>query len=568
MPTLHHCYTDRHGTYYLRVKLPRDIASDSVQLEIRLSLRTKRSRLAAQRSAVALCRVQQAFECIRMTMTQDHPDQPSEDDKGRIWANLLERHDGNDNEAQKSLINFAIRWIKNWRPDHVDKLHKIYSTDSLEEIGFADLLTSSRGAVTPENVASEPMLAVVQPSPELIAGSSTNNVLMVSMTCAYVIEEFVIENGKHWDNVKDEISRLLVLQRLMEHVVGARRLIDLGSGDWYVIYRMISYLPKWTTEKNFLQRIDGIVQDVQAGLPPDESKHIVRGTLAEMQQRMKALCKLSHGRECSRRDFLSSAKTSKPTKHEKTENKYQTMEPEEIRALLHGHLYQAETVYLDRRTKYYEFRFWMLPLALYMGMRQKEIAQLYIEDLKSDDGGIIYLHVTDEGEGKAKSVKSAASRRKVPLHQSLIDAGFLDYVDDLRGKQQKYIFPELWLAITGEALTAVASSRINKYFNDDKRNSYIKSCGITRRKVVFHSARHTFVDCLRQCGVDDLKIADIVGHEKGLITAHYGNGTPLKTLKAVIDQLDYGPAGSLEHISLETYRSKHLAKPRGRRKKV
>ncbi len=35
MTTLHHCYTDRHKTYYLRVKLPRDIASDHTQPEIR-----------------------------------------------------------------------------------------------------------------------------------------------------------------------------------------------------------------------------------------------------------------------------------------------------------------------------------------------------------------------------------------------------------------------------------------------------------------------------------------------------------------------------------------------------
>jgi hypothetical protein len=84
----------------------------------------------------------------------------------------------------------------------------------------------------------------------------------------------------------------------------------------------------------------------------------------------------------------------------------------EISALLHGGLYQTDTVHLNKRTKYIEWRFWMLPLALYTGMRQMEIAQLHIDDLKSEKG-IFYLHVNDDDGGDKSEGQPTSTGRRV-----------------------------------------------------------------------------------------------------------------------------------------------------------
>jgi len=70
---------------------------------------------------------------------------------------------------------------------------------------------------------------------------------------------------------------------------------------------------------------------------------------------------------------------------------------------------------------------WGMLLGMFTGARLNEICQLDISDVQQD-GDTWFLNITDEGDGN-KSVKSAAGRRKVPLHAELIRLGFLDFVD-------------------------------------------------------------------------------------------------------------------------------------------
>lgn len=59
------------------------------------------------------------------------------------------------------------------------------------------------------------------------------------------------------------------------------------------------------------------------------------------------------------------------------------------------------------------------------GARLNEVAQLLVEDVQEVDG-VWYFDISDEGENQ-KEVKNKASKRKVPVHSSLIYAGFLDF---------------------------------------------------------------------------------------------------------------------------------------------
>lgn len=55
--------------------------------------------------------------------------------------------------------------------------------------------------------------------------------------------------------------------------------------------------------------------------------------------------------------------------------------------------------------------------------------------------------------------------------------------------------------------------------------------GITDSRKTFHSFRHTFIDDLRDAGVQDSLIKRMVGHEDRSVTfGIYGSRTPFKAM--------------------------------------
>lgn len=83
---------------------------------------------------------------------------------------------------------------------------------------------------------------------------------------------------------------------------------------------------------------------------------------------------------------------------------------------------------------------------LLSGVRPNEFAQLYIGDVKQTDAGTWYLDLNDEALDSAKTIKTASSRRRVPIHPELIKFGFLAFVEQrrkLRAKNGPHLFHEL-----------------------------------------------------------------------------------------------------------------------------
>jgi integrase len=81
------------------------------------------------------------------------------------------------------------------------------------------------------------------------------------------------------------------------------------------------------------------------------------------------------------------------------------------------------------------WRFWLALICLFMGMRPNEAAQMHLDDLKCTKQGTWYLDIVATGDedgngppGSAKTLKTATSRRKIPIHPELIKIGFLQFV--------------------------------------------------------------------------------------------------------------------------------------------
>ena len=174
-------------------------------------------------------------------------------------------------------------------------------------------------------------------------------------------------------------------------------------------------------------------------------------------------------------------------------------------------------------------RYWIPLIGFYSGMRLNEICQLYVEDVQQVDG----IWCISVNEAKDKRLKNPTSERMIPVHPKLINLGLLEYVETLR----KSKVPRLWMNLTWMDIHGYSNGfgkwyqRFNReYVTDDP-------------KKVFHSFRHLVTDTLKQAGVQDSLIAEMVGHSQGnhsMTMSRYGKRYQPKVLMEALMHLDYG----------------------------
>jgi hypothetical protein len=143
---------------------------------------------------------------------------------------------------------------------------------------------------------------------------------------------------------------------------------------------------------------------------------------------------------------------------------------------------------------------------------------------------------------KDKSLKNEQSKRTVPVHQALMDLGFIDYCERLRSEGFKRVFPELTYA-KSDARYAKESIR--------KMSGMLKALGMPRDGLhVFHCLRHNMNNELARVPIKSLPFADenlkkfirysVLGHKPGddVNVKHYTSTTPEEKL-ALLRGLTY-----------------------------
>jgi integrase len=177
----------------------------------------------------------------------------------------------------------------------------------------------------------------------------------------------------------------------------------------------------------------------------------------------------------------------------------------------------------NERTKWKK---WIIYLGIYTGARRGELVQLRKSDVKLDEAtGRYYLVITDEHE--TQKLKTVHSKRLIPIHRALIDAGFIDYVKSCEDR----VFYELSNVevVTGWIPRHMASLNIAPTNEFD----HIRS---------FHSLRHTFITkCMSTPNINVNLLQQIVGHEMSRfgITSNYTHKvTDIKNLIPLVDAFD------------------------------
>lgn len=180
-----------------------------------------------------------------------------------------------------------------------------------------------------------------------------------------------------------------------------------------------------------------------------------------------------------------------------------------------------------------EASFWLPLLALFTGARLNELGQLRTSDILqerySKDGKDTFAWViritADEADGLR--LKNQGSARRVPIHPTLIDLGFLRYIEGLQTQGEFKLFPDL----RADRFGAVTGNW-SKWFGP-----YLRSRNVMNPKIVFHSFRHSFKHYARESGISKSVNDALTGHESGDVADSYGGlEYPLKPLVEAIDQ--------------------------------
>lgn len=180
---------------------------------------------------------------------------------------------------------------------------------------------------------------------------------------------------------------------------------------------------------------------------------------------------------------------------------------------------------LKTEARKHPWRYWLPLLGRAIGARLEELCQLRMDDF-IEQQGMQCIRIDDSREGQ--NLKNSSSRRMLPLHPTLIDLGLLQHVESVRSTGADRLFPEL------EAVRGKLGHAPSKWFG-----RYKAKLGITDPRKTFHSFRHTFIDDLRDAGVQDSLIKRMVGHEDSSVTfGIYGSRTPIKAMAEALTHIE------------------------------
>jgi integrase len=114
---------------------------------------------------------------------------------------------------------------------------------------------------------------------------------------------------------------------------------------------------------------------------------------------------------------------------------------------------------------------WLPLIMMFSGMRCNEIAQLFLDNIQFRDE--IYFFRIVDNEDRHQKVKSDSSSREVPIHQTLIDFGLLEYVEKMKRAGHKQLFSNcIYRENVGLHYDSALSSLLNAPINlidDDKK---------------------------------------------------------------------------------------------------
>ncbi|KTT48151.1 integrase [Pseudomonas oryzihabitans] len=182
---------------------------------------------------------------------------------------------------------------------------------------------------------------------------------------------------------------------------------------------------------------------------------------------------------------------------------------------------------LMREARKNPWRYWLPLLARATGARLEELAQLYLDDVVEEQG-ILCIKIDDTRPDQ--KLKNPSSRRIIPIHKELIELGLIEHINNLKEKGEQRLWPELKQVRDRYGYAA------SKWFG-----TYRHKLNISDPRKTFHSFRHSFIDDLRNHGIEDSLLKDLVGHgDHGVTFAVYGKRRFIERMNEAVNILKLG----------------------------
>lgn len=228
------------------------------------------------------------------------------------------------------------------------------------------------------------------------------------------------------------------------------------------------------------------------------------------------------------------------------------------------------------------YQYWVIHLAAFTGARVNELSQLTTDDVRQDDEGLWFLNIT-AAEDDGQSVKNEESRRIIPVHQKLIDLGFIEYCEAKRAAAKD---GAVNLFDLKRAKADGYGKAASQWFNTKYLREYLK---IDDPNVVFHSFRHRFISSLAQAILDASGVSEetaikeripealilrrLAGHSvahamtagRGQFDVHtdtYTGAFSVRSMKRVIDRLEYPGVEFYPFQIMKSHKRKRLLSKR------
>jgi len=537
----------RDGVYYFRRALPLNLQSRFERAEIKVSLQTDDSRTAEMRTRELTNRFVQLTSLVKRMpeLTPQIIDRIVRDSFSRGLENVREvvmdvSTDGHIDKAfELAQTEESIKALQQRLASRdYEKATEVEAGELLDE---ANITTPNKVSeewdalchgLTRARVESFRIYAAmlegryddVEPKDPLFKGPANAVLGQTSSTTgplvARLADQFIeLKSKAEWVK-KTQLDNIRVLKWFREMVGEKRTITSIGKTDVQDFRELLMGLP---VNYSKAKKYDGLSLKKIIEVGVDDNKLALR-TADKYLSMLKGF--LHWCQEEEHISIVPGAKIKIHLKANPQEDRY-PFSPDQLTKLFASPIYTGCKSVARRswpgEKVFRDGKFWIPLIALFTGMRLGEIVQMQVTDVREDEGHSFFDVTVNEGE--EKSLKTAQSKRRIPVHPELIKIGFLEYCAERADKTKlsTRLFPDI----------KPGSDTFSKLFA-----RYVKAVGVKTPKTVFHSFRHNFKDAMQAVGIDSTIQHALMGHTDKSMDGTYGStGIPVPILAQAIDKL-------------------------------
>jgi integrase len=355
---------------------------------------------------------------------------------------------------------------------------------------------------------------VPTPAPPALPQQTTDAPPVAGRTLGHLIDAFKADRADKWS--KSATNNFVPVERVMREVLGSDLLLsDITRERGRELFETVKRLPKGLGTLPSLRGVS-VTEAIEMGLPGLSPKSI-NGTYLS---NMKAIFKFA-----LQEHWIAAHPMLGLTVHDPVHDadKRDPFTAGQLQKLFSAAPWSPR----DEAPRGKPLHYWGPLIALFLGMRRGEIAQLLVSDIVEVAGVSVILIKS----GGGRRVKTKNSRRMLPVHPELIRLGFLRYV----GQRRKARGGQLW---EGEVPNG------NDQWGDGFSDWFLRLLNgnsISGNRLGLHSLRHNFQDALREAELHGTGIGqELAGRAGGGDTSNnYGSRYSTRQLADAVAKVAY-----------------------------